>query len=188
MTGTTRLEVKLSQVLWRTRGRTWDYAFVLRPSKPQREQWYDAYRSIFSGLTPAAPGELTRTRHGVFGRSAYVATTFCDPQACDEAGRPIAHSVAWFPGYLPEALPADWGQQIVDAIADDLHRAAAPPDERRFAGEAVDLTGPAVALDPGTRLNIPHAPILRGARNIPTILLIGAIFATMTAALCNWLR
>lgn len=183
------MRVAPANLLWRTRGRTWDYTFVLRPIEPPRKQWYDTYRLLFDALTPTTPEQPHVTRHGLIGFTPYLATTFCDREARDEAGRPIVHAIAWFPGSFPPGLPVDWGQQVVDTLADDLYGDAAPPGPDRFTREnAIDLKGEAVALDPATYRVVAPAAAAKLTRNVPTILLIGAIFATMTAALCNWLR
>lgn len=119
------MRIDLDSVLWRTRGRTWDYSFVLRPLHPHIETWYDFHADVFSGATPGREpmnlGGILVTLKGEEVR--FVATTFQDATLKDAAGRPIAHYFVWFPNLagapLDFELPADWGPQIVRAFGDE---------------------------------------------------------------------
>lgn len=119
------MRIDLDSVLWRTRGRTWDYRFVLRPVHPHIETWYDFHADAFSGVTPGRdPINVGGVLH-TSGRTEvpFVATTFQDPTLRDAAGRPVVHYLVWFPtvsgvsAYLE--VPEDWGLQFVQAFGDE---------------------------------------------------------------------
>lgn len=119
------MRIDLDSVLWRTRGRTWDYGFVLRPVHPHIETWYDFHADAFSGATPGrdpvSVGGVLLTIDGE--KVPFVATTFQDPTLRDAAGRPVAHYFVWFPTIAGAPadleLPADWGPQVVQAFGDE---------------------------------------------------------------------
>lgn len=118
------MRIDLDSVLWRTRGQTWDYSFVLRPVHPSIETWYDFHADAFSGATPNTDpitvGGMLVTIDGEELR--FVATTFQDPTLRDVAGRPVAHYLVWFPniaGTPPDfEIPPDWGPQVVHAFGE----------------------------------------------------------------------
>jgi hypothetical protein len=123
------MRIDLDSVLWRTRGRTWDYRFVLRPVHPHIETWYDFHGDAFSGASAARDplniGGILLTIDG--DEVCFVATTFQDPTLRDRAGRPVAHYFVWFPaiarGSPDLELPADWGPQVVQAFGDEWNTA-----------------------------------------------------------------
>jgi hypothetical protein len=119
------LRIDLDSVLWRTRGRTWDYGFVLRPVHPHVETWYDFHADAFSG---AAPGTSPISVGGVLltvdgEKVSFVATAFQDAILKDAAERPVAHYLVWFPSLagapLSFEIPADWGNQVIQAFGDE---------------------------------------------------------------------
>lgn len=114
--------IDLRSVLWRTRGRHWDYTFVLRPITPHRDGWYDVHKQVFASLTP---GIEPATCGGVFvcgnDKYNYMATTFLDELRHDIAGRSIAHYLIYFTKTgLNEPdirqVPKDWGKQVVSSF------------------------------------------------------------------------
>jgi hypothetical protein len=116
------VKLDLQNVLWRTRGRHWDYTFVLQPASPLLDSWYDIHVKVFAGLTP---GNSPVTRGGVLSygdeRCPYLATTFRDSERLDVAGRPVAHYLVCFPSVEVDDsrllnIPKDWGEQIVLAF------------------------------------------------------------------------
>lgn len=119
-----RVEINLENVLWRTRGRLWDYTFVLHPLYPSAVNWYDVHSKVFAGLTPAA---VPVSRGGVVvdgeEEHPFVATAFLDPVHRDAAGRPVAHYLIWFlqfnqPFGSSLNLPNNWGQQLTISLLD----------------------------------------------------------------------
>lgn len=119
------MRIDLDSVLWRTRGRTWDYGFVLRPVHPHIETWYDFHADAFSGATPGRdPVSVGGVLLTIDGEEVpFVATTFQDPTLRDAAGRPVAHYFVWFPTIAGAPadleIPADWGPQVVQAFGDE---------------------------------------------------------------------
>jgi hypothetical protein len=118
------VNVDLQHVLWRTRGRYWDYSFVLRPNFLSVSSWYDFHVKTFFGL---APNSVPQTRGGVLRQDSlempFIATTFEDKSHKDSSGRPAGHYLVWFPPQctdLGEAIemPAAWGAQIVASLID----------------------------------------------------------------------
>lgn len=118
---TCTIEVDLTRVLWLTRGWRWDYVFLLKPLVSVGDAWANIQWRVFAGLLPAT------VPHTVAGRiddsqveRAFLATTFLDPQRRDVRGRAVTHHLVWFP---PDersprvAAPADWGPQLVAALA-----------------------------------------------------------------------
>lgn len=118
------MRIDLDRVLWRTRGRGWDYSFTLVPAHPQIEAWYDFHADAFSDTTP---GRGPSNVGGVLVRAAgeqipFVATTFQDATLRDAAGRPVAHYLVWFPSLSGNPtefeIPADWGSHVVQAFGE----------------------------------------------------------------------
>lgn len=119
------MRIDLDSVLWRTRGREWDYSFVLRPAHPHIETWYDFHADVFAGTTPGTAPSVTGgfLRLGDGDEVPFIATSFQDATLRDAAGRPIAHYLIWFPntpGRPTEyEVTADWGAQVVRAFGDE---------------------------------------------------------------------
>lgn len=113
------LEVDLHHVLWFTRGKGWDYTFLLWPLLPRIADPDGLRERIFAGIRPGyVPHSITgRVRDGREQR-AYLATTFIDPVRRDNVGQPIVHHVVWFPpdGDTCLVAPVDWGSQFVAAV------------------------------------------------------------------------
>lgn len=160
--------IDLECVLWRTRGFTWDYDFVLEPSAPHSDGWYWMHRAVFAGVEPA---ETTRYCVGDLGEDTgeitpFVAAALLDPVRRDEHGRPIAHYIVWFhvgrtADEMQNATPSGWEQKFLDHLsavfdADDVfghrserqqHEAIQHPRDalrRRMQGveQSVEVSGP----------------------------------------------
>lgn len=123
------MRIGLDNVLWRTRGRGWDYTFVLRPADPPVMAWYDFHADVFSEV---APGKDPVSTGGYLHLESskkipFIATTFQDPTLRDAAQRPIAHYIIWFPKTAAKptefVIPVDWGVQVVDAFGEGWHSA-----------------------------------------------------------------
>ena len=123
------MRINLDSVLWRTRGRTWDYSFVLRPVHPHVETWYDFHADAFSGTAPGTSPIIVGGVLVTVDREevSFVATAFQDATLKDAAERPVAHYLVWFPslaGAPPSfEIPADWGNQVVQAFGDEWRTA-----------------------------------------------------------------
>jgi hypothetical protein len=116
------VHIDLDRILWRTRGHSWDYCFVLCPRQPVIDTWYDFHVEVFSGTTagvhPVVSGGVLQLAHG--GEIPFFATAFQDSALRDEAGRPIAHYLVWFPsldeGALHSNINPEWGFRVVEAF------------------------------------------------------------------------
>ncbi len=123
------MRIDLDRILWRTRGHTWDYSFVLRPIDPHIDTWYDFHADAFSGRTPSRdPFSVGGVLHTMGNEELrFVATIFQDATLKDAAGRPVAHYIVWFPNIESVSsdfeLPADWGSRIVQAFGDEWETA-----------------------------------------------------------------
>lgn len=119
------MQIELGRVLWRTRGRTWDYSFVLRPAQPHIENWYGFHTEVFAGTTPGvAPVSVGGTlRTASDDVVSFVATVFQDDTLADLAGRPVVHYLVWFRHSTGEVtdleVPPNWGSQLVRALGDE---------------------------------------------------------------------
>ncbi|HYP87152.1 MAG TPA: hypothetical protein VEQ59_03350 [Polyangiaceae bacterium] len=114
---TDSLCVPLHELLYRTRGRDWDYAFLLQPEPLLGEGWYALHRRIFSNVEPAARPLLLRGALGVGTGQPFLATAFTDRARRDYQDRPIAHYITWL-GKAAEAAPGQsFGPALVEALA-----------------------------------------------------------------------
>jgi hypothetical protein len=110
------LSLRLSDVLYRTRGRDWDYGFLLQPPPVLGEGWYTLHRRIFASVEPGPAPLLLRGALGVGTGTPFFATTFTDTERRDSQGRPIAHYIVWL-GPDAESAPArDFGPAFVTAL------------------------------------------------------------------------
>lgn len=115
-----RLSVRSSDVLYRTRGRDWDYGFLLQPEPLLNEGWYAIHRRIFANLEPDPSPKLLRGALGIGTGHAFLATTFVDAVRRDHQQRPIAHYLTWI-GRAAEAAPGlCFGPPLVAALAPAL--------------------------------------------------------------------
>ncbi len=113
------VEIDSDAILWRTRGKHWDYAFVRTPKRIKIDGWYEFHTRTFSGVLPTRQ-PLNKGYIALISgqRIPCICTAFQDTVRVDIAGRPITHFVTWFPDQKNEQpgqvmLPADWGHQIV---------------------------------------------------------------------------
>lgn len=120
------IKIDTSRLLWRTRGRRWDYTFVTRPRGVEIAGWMNLFQHVFG--SSAAEGE-TRSKTGRLRRGwpggvafRYIAAAMTDPACKDFADRPIQH---FFLYVLEEwqderAFPEDWQEQLRAALAPSL--------------------------------------------------------------------
>jgi len=207
---TCTIEVDLTRVLWLTRGWRWDYVFVLKPLVSVGDAWANIQWRVFAGLLPAAVPHTVAGRIDDFHvERAFLATTFLDPQRRDVRGRAVTHHLVWFPPDESSprfVAPADWGPQLVAALAPAFDAAFALDVSTRDDGRDLDpssevarvftrelarvpprlrLTGPAVmvyVLRPfeAKRIELPASPP-RHPRTLARALLVWA--ATFAALL-----
>jgi hypothetical protein len=114
------LSVHLPDVLYRTRGHDWDYAFLLQPDPLIGEGWYTLYRRIFANVEPGPTPVLLRGALGIGLGQPFFATAFTDAVRRDYQDRPIAHYIAWFGKAAEDAAGSSFGPGLVDCIAPAL--------------------------------------------------------------------
>jgi hypothetical protein len=110
------LSLRLSDVLYRTRGRDWDYGFLLQPPPLLGEGWYTLHRRIFANVEPCPAPLLLRGALGVGTGKPFFATTFTDAERRDSQGRPIAHYIVWLGRDAESASGCDFGPAFVAAL------------------------------------------------------------------------
>lgn len=114
------LDIRLADVLYRTRGSDWDYAFVLHPEPLLREGWYRLYRRMFAGVEPGTDPVLLRGSLGVGLGRAFFATAFADAERRDDQGRSIAHYFAWLGPAAERAPDLSFGPALAAALSPAL--------------------------------------------------------------------
>jgi hypothetical protein len=115
-----QLTLRLGELLYRTRGNDWDYAFLLQPEPLLSEGWYTLHRRIFANVEPTPTPVLLRGALGVGLGHAFLATAFTDPKRSDYQARPVAHYIAWV-GKAAEGAPGcSFGPGLVDALGPAL--------------------------------------------------------------------
>lgn len=117
-----RMRLRASEVLYRTRGHDWDYAFVLQPPPLLGEGWYALHRRIFANVEPTPTPVLLRGALGVGSGHAFFATAFTDARRRDYQDRPVAHYIAWLGQAADEARGESFGPGLVDAVSPALDR------------------------------------------------------------------
>jgi hypothetical protein len=110
------LSLRLSDVLYRTRGRDWDYGFLLQPPPLLGEGWYTLHRRVFANVEPAPAPLLLRGALGVGTGKPFFATTFTDAERRDSQGRPVAHYIVWLGPDAESAPGRDFGPAFVAAL------------------------------------------------------------------------
>jgi hypothetical protein len=114
------LLIRLDNLLYRTRGRDWDYAFLLQPEPIVVEGWYALHRRVFKSVEPGATPCLLRGAFGVGAGLPFFATAFADGARRDSQARPIAHYLTWL-GPAAEAAPGlSFGPALVEALSPAL--------------------------------------------------------------------
>jgi hypothetical protein len=117
-----QLKLRLHDVLYRTRGHDWDYAFLLQPPPLLGEGWYALHRRIFANVEPTPAPVLLRGALGIGTGHAFFATAFTDAKRRDYQDRPVAHYIAWLGQAADEALGESFGPGLVEAVAPALDR------------------------------------------------------------------
>jgi hypothetical protein len=162
MSSPSALSVSLRDVLYRTRGRDWDYAFLLQPPPLLSEGWYALHRRMFGGVEPNEEPVLLRGELGIGLGHPFFATTFVDPGRRDSQGRPVAHYVAWL-GEGAEAAPGlSFGPGLVAELGPALDSVfdLSPASLGRGDGKPLDtlLRGRFLAALPARDVRVRAAP------------------------------
>jgi hypothetical protein len=110
------LTLRIGELLYRTRGHDWDYAFLLQPEPLLSEGWYTLHRRIFANVEPSPAPVLLRGALGIGVGHAFFATAFTDPKRCDYQARPVAHYLAWLGKAAEDAPGWSFGPGLVDAL------------------------------------------------------------------------
>jgi len=133
------LTVRLGDVLYRTRGHDWDYAFLLQPDPLLGEGWYTLHRRIFANVEPTEAPVLLRGALAIGMGQPFFATAFTDAQRRDYQARPIAHYIVWF-GETAESAPGvSFGEGLVAALGQALDSVFALNPEAVKHGETKAL-------------------------------------------------
>ena len=114
------LTLRLSDVLYRTRGHDWDYAFLLQPPPLLGEGWYALHRRIFANVEPTETPVLLRGALAVGLGQPFFATAFTDATRRDYPARPIAHYIAWLGKAAENAPGVSFGEGLVAALGGAL--------------------------------------------------------------------
>ena len=166
------LALRLSDVLYRTRGHDWDYAFLLQPAPLLGEGWYALHRRIFANVEPTETPVLLRGALGIGTGQPFFATVFTDARRRDYQARPIAHYIAWFGRAAESAAGASFGPGLVDALAAALDSVfdLAPEAVKRGETKALDtlLRARFQAALPAAEVNVTCEPT-RALRWLGTI-------------------
>lgn len=114
------LSLRLADVLYRTRGRDWDYGFLLQPPPLLGEGWYTLHRRVFANAEPSPEPLLLRGELGIGTGKPFFATTFTDAERRDSQGRPIAHYIVWLGSEAESAPGRNFGPAFVAALEGPL--------------------------------------------------------------------
>ena len=114
------LTLRLSDVLYRTRGHDWDYAFLLQPAPLLSEGWYALHRRIFANVEPTETPVLLRGALAVGVGQPFFATAFTDATRRDYQARPIAHYIAWLGSAAENAPGVSFGEGLIAALGGAL--------------------------------------------------------------------
>jgi hypothetical protein len=114
------LTLRLSDVLYRTRGHDWDYAFLLQPEPLLGEGWYALHRRIFANVEPSEAPLLLRGALAIGTGQPFFATAFTDARRRDDQARPIAHYLVWFGAAAEGAPGASFGEGLVEELGTAL--------------------------------------------------------------------
>lgn len=156
------LSLSFTDLLYRTRGHDWDYAFLLQPPPLLSEGWYALHRRMFSGVEPTESPLLIRGELGIGLGHPFFATTFVDSGRRDSQGRPIAHYLAWLGQAASVAPPLSFGPGLVAALSAALDSVfdVTSASLSRGDGKPLDslLRARFLAALPGRNVTVPAPP------------------------------
>lgn len=133
------LRIRFREVLYRTRGRDWDYAFLLQPEPLFGEGWYQLHRRIFANVEPTSVPTVLRGALGLGTGHPFFACTFTDGRRRDHQGRPIAHYVVWLGPAAHSAPSCTFGPALIEALRDALDSVFEVAPETIALGETKPL-------------------------------------------------
>lgn len=163
------VSIALDRLLWRTRGRRWDYAFLLLPQDRPAGGWYRAYQSVAASMAaPPADAVGDDTAQRVFaipreggGELLLAGASFTDRRR-DAAGRLVRHTFFYLlaeQGQERVTLPTGW-PGAVQAFLSEAHAAAydleASDDIEGTARSAVAKA--ACGAGPDRAISVPAEP------------------------------
>ena len=112
----TEIYVPATHLLWRTRGATWDYLFLLVPDLGV-PSWYHMVNRLSDQL--GHRGGIGRFVYKNNNAQFFAFSQFTDPEWRDRVNRPILHTfIVGLEGSECKRLPADWGIQIYGQLKD----------------------------------------------------------------------
>jgi hypothetical protein len=123
-TDTFEVKINFDHLLWRTRGKDWDYQFVITPKSPHIDGWYSFHKEVFSNREPSQKpinliGELVLTTNDNEDLSnKFIANCFIDKKKYDTYGRAIKQYLIWFLydydiSDIKRLLSKDWGKVFI---------------------------------------------------------------------------
>ncbi len=112
-----KLHLKVKDLLYRTRGRDWDYAFLLQPAPLLSEGWYTIHRRIFANVEPTPEPLLLRGTLAIGQGHPFFASAFTDQERRDHQGRPVAHYLVWFARAGDPSPDGDFGAPLLTALS-----------------------------------------------------------------------
>ncbi|MDF1862135.1 MAG: hypothetical protein P1U87_18105 [Verrucomicrobiales bacterium] len=112
------VSINTNELLWRTKGRSWEYCFLLVPEMDQ-ESWWAFYQQVRSELRGGADSSCTV---GLFElsngtRRPFVASLYLDTKNVDASGRATEQFVSWFPNngdVQGSNVPVNLAQSVSD--------------------------------------------------------------------------
>lgn len=131
--------LRLSDVLYRSRGRDWDYAFLLQPKPLLSEGWYSLHRRIFNNVEPEPAPLLLRGTLGIGTGHPFLATAFTDAVRRDYQARPVAHYVTWLGAAAETARAQSFGPALLAKLAPALDAVFELRPETLKRGESTPL-------------------------------------------------
>jgi Peptidase of plants and bacteria len=100
------ISIPVNEILWRTRGRNWEYCFLLTPTI-DRGSWWRFYREVKAALSLSSSGDqaIGKIKDRAGQEHVYLASLYLDSQLIDAAGRDTEQFVVWFPSqnHFPES-------------------------------------------------------------------------------------
>ncbi len=119
-----KVSIPAGEILWRTRGRNWEYCFLLTPGI-DRGSWWRFYREVKAelNLSPSGDQAVGKIKDRAGNEHIYLASIYLDSKLIDAAGRETEQFVVWFPTHgnfpeagVPENLARAWSGHFASII------------------------------------------------------------------------
>jgi len=133
------LRIRVADLLYRTRGRDWDYSFLLQPEPLVGEGWYAIHRRIFANVEPSSAPVGLRGSLGIGQGQPFFATAFTDAERQDHQGRSIAHYLVWLGRPADDAPGKSFGPALVEGFRPALEAVFDLAPEQLMKGETLAL-------------------------------------------------